>query len=90
MALDNVSVFYPPGLTATGRKVPIDQYELEVEVVGYVPDVGKGSKKQKKQRLTWPECLDLLPPERKLEIIRETLVEAARVDTEKTAVIKEE
>lgn len=87
--MDNVSVFYPPNLTATGRKVPVDQYTLEVEVIGHVPDVGKGSRKQKKQTLTWPECLDLLLPERKQEIIREALVEAARLDTEATAVAKE-
>lgn len=85
--MDNVSVFYPPNLTATGRKVPTDQYTLEVEVIGHVPDVGKTGKKQKKQTLTWPECLDLLPPERKAVIIQEALIEVAWADTEETAVV---
>lgn len=87
--MENVSVFFPPTLTETGRKVPITQYELEIEVSGEVAAAGERIKKQKKQRLLWPECLDLLPLERKLEIIQEALVEAARADTEKTAVIKE-
>ena len=88
MVLDNVSVFFPPELTRTGRKVPIDQYTLEVEVIGHVPDAAKKSRKQKKQILTWPECLDLLPEEEKFNLIRDTLVRVARLDTEKTAAIK--
>lgn len=79
MALDNVSVFFPPTLTKTGRKVPVDQYTLEVEVIGHT---AAKAKKQKKQTLTWPECLDLLPEEERLDLIRDTLVRVARVDTE--------
>lgn len=86
--LDNVSVFFPPELTKTGRKVPIDQYTLEVEVIGHVPGAER-AKKQKKQVITWPECLDLLLPDEKDELIRDTLIRVARADTEKTAVAKE-
>ena len=82
--MDNVSVFHAPELTKTGRKVPIDEYELEVEVIGYIADGEKG-KKQKKQKVTWPGCLDLLPEEEKLNLIRDTLVRVARADTEASA-----
>lgn len=77
--LENVSQFYPPEMTETHRKVPVDQYSLEVEIIGHTQSKGR---KQKKQVLTWPECLDLLPLERKQQIIRDALVEAARLDTE--------
>lgn len=80
--LDNVSEFYPPDLTDTKRKVPVDQYALEVEIIGHT---AAKERKRKKQILTWPECLDLLPVEEKLSLIRDTLVRAARLDTEKSA-----
>lgn len=85
MALDNVSIFFPPTLTKTGRKVPVDQLALEVEVIGHTETKAK---KQKKQVITWPECLDLLTEEERFDLIRDTLVRVARLDTE-ASVIKE-
>ena len=84
MALDNVSIFHG-ALVATGKKIKLDQYELEIKVEGEATDAGNKAKKSKQQVLAWPDAFELLPQDEQEEIMREVLIRFARTDTEATA-----
>lgn len=85
--LSNVNIYYSQP-TATGRKVPIDQYAMTTRIHG-TPATGVGNPHQSDHPLTWPECLTLLPEEKRMQLITDTLVQVSRLQAEAQAEAKE-
>ena len=80
MTTQNVNIYHG-GLVATGRKKPIDQYQLQVQIEGDAPDEGKGKKSKDKQWL-FPDVLELFSPEEREAIMRDVIMRFARIDLE--------
>lgn len=83
MATSNVNIFHG-ALVPTGRKVPLDQYQLQVQIEGDVISEAKASVKRSKDKAwLFPDVLLLLSPEELQDVMREILLRHARTDLEK-------
>lgn len=82
MATSNVNVYHG-ALVPTGRKVPIDQYQLQVRIEGDVTsDVQAKAKKSKDKQWLFPDVLLLLSPDELQDVIREIILRHAHTDLE--------
>lgn len=68
---------FTSGAKATGKKTSVAQYELAIRFDSKTRD---GNAKSNSRTVTFPECLELLPLERREQIILEIMTEAARYD----------
>lgn len=83
MATSNVNIYHG-ALVPTGRKVPIDQYQLQVRIEGDVTSEAKASaKRSKDKQWLFPDVLLLLSPDELQDVMREIILRHARTDLEK-------